>query len=111
MEWLQLNNKLQLEEILQLSESSKVAIFKHSTRCGISKMVLKNFENEVDILCPENMLFYFLDLIKYREVSNAVANSLKIQHESPQLLVIEKGNVISHSSHSNISASEFRVTT
>lgn len=110
MKWIELQNKLEIEELLIASDSHQVAIFKHSTRCGISKMVLKNFEREIDSLEIDGISFYFLDLIAYREVSSAISEVFDIQHESPQLIVVHERKVVSHSSHSNISASHLSVS-
>ena len=95
----------QLAEIESKSQTDTIAIFKHSTSCGISRMMLKSFQNElsgkIDFKADN---IYILDLLRYREISNAIAQKWHIQHESPQLLVIRKGAVIHHSSHSSISA-------
>lgn len=91
----------QLEGMLEASYDEKVLIFKHSSRCGISSMVLKRFEKALKL---ENNVFnyYFLDIIKYRELSNAIADSFEIRHESPQLLVVKNGKVIADDSHYGI---------
>lgn len=91
----------QLERMLEASYDEKVLIFKHSSRCGISSMVLKRFEKALKL---ENNVFnyYFLDIIKYRELSNAIADSFEIRHESPQLLVVKNGKVIADDSHYGI---------
>lgn len=104
MDWIPLSSEKQIEEIKVASETSKVAIFKHSTSCGISKMVLKGFEREVQSQVGVKTKFYFLDLLKFRAVSNAVASKLNVTHQSPQLIVLDKGAVIYADSHSNISA-------
>ena len=44
--WKSLTDLQQLEEIEDLSASRPVVIFKHSTRCSISRMALKNFEHD-----------------------------------------------------------------
>ena len=64
-------------------------------------MVLKRFEKALKL---ENNVFnyYFLDIIKYRELSNAIADSFEIRHESPQLLVVKNGKVIADDSHYGI---------
>ena len=46
MDWEPLNHIDQLNEIIAESKDKPVAIFKHSTRCSISRMALKQFENE-----------------------------------------------------------------
>lgn len=103
MEWNQLRDRLEIEELLLASENQKVVIFKHSTRCGISSMVLRRFEKEVASLKSDNVSFYFLDLIAHRETSNAIASTLAVNHESPQLIIIENRKVTHHSSHAEIS--------
>jgi len=42
--WLPLTSSEQLETIKTESNTASVLIFKDSTRCGISKMVIKQFE-------------------------------------------------------------------
>lgn len=88
----------QLEGVLANSFHKTILIFKHSTRCGISSMVLKRFENGMQ---KENLdiAYYFVDIIKNRELSNLIANKFNIRHESPQLLVLKNGEVIAHDSH------------
>ncbi len=66
-------------------------------------MVLRQFERGFNIdSVKETATFYFLDLIKYRSVSNHIANEFGIRHESPQVLILKDGKVIHHSSHSSI---------
>ena len=103
MKWIGLDNIAQLEEINAASFQNKVVIFKHSTRCGISRMVLKNFENEVQDKAEfKNISFYYLDLIQYRKISNAIADKWQIEHQSPQIIVISNGMAIHDASHYSI---------
>ncbi len=97
--WTQLTDINQLEEIN--ASEKPVVIFKHSTRCGISTMVLRKFERNFSI--KDNQLkMYFLDLITFRSISNKIASDYNVVHESPQLLVIKNGKAIVHNSHSGI---------
>lgn len=102
--WYTLENIAQLDEIVAQSNTVPVAIFKHSTRCGISRGVLKLFERSYN-LSDENIKLYFLDLLQNRNVSNEVAARFKVQHESPQLIVLKNGEVVYHESHHGIEAS------
>ena len=102
--WVALTSPQQIDILIRESENQCIAIFKHSTRCAISKRVLSNFEKEWDF--SENVTFYYLDLIAYRAISNEVAERLGVEHESPQLIVLNNGKVIYQESHSAISASE-----
>lgn len=103
MDWIQLNSLKQLQDIAGAEGYS--VIFKHSTRCSISMMARKRFELDADTL-PAAVPFYFLDLIAFREISNAVADTFKVHHESPQLLLIRDGQCIYEASHGEISAEE-----
>ncbi|PUZ27229.1 bacillithiol system protein YtxJ [Chitinophaga costaii] len=100
MEWIPLTSEEQLAEINELSTHQPVAIFKHSTRCSISGMVKSRLARET---LPANVVFYYLDLIQYRNLSNRIAEDYRITHESPQLLLIRDGKCVYHESHTAIS--------
>ncbi len=102
--WSHINSEADLEKAVEESHNKKVAIFKHSTRCFISKTVLKNFEREV-AASDKDVSFYFLDLLAHRDLSNKIADELGVQHQSPQLIVLENGNAVKNASHQSISLS------
>jgi bacillithiol system protein YtxJ len=102
--WIPLTNLDQLNEIVALSNEKPVAIFKHSTRCSISRFALKQFENEFDSADATDT--YFLDLIEHRDVSNEIANRFQVVHQSPQLLLIKNGQSVYDVSHSDIDAKD-----
>ncbi|MDI6033663.1 bacillithiol system redox-active protein YtxJ [Flavobacterium sp. LB2P84] len=102
--WNELTDLGQLNEIIAISNEKPVAIFKHSTRCSVSRMALKQFENEFNSL--DKVTPYFLDLIAYRAISNAIADQFGITHQSPQLILIKEGKAIYNVSHSDIDAEE-----
>nr|WP_299343966.1 bacillithiol system redox-active protein YtxJ [Allomuricauda sp.] len=98
--WISLTSTEQLEEIAKKSNTVPQVIFKHSTTCGISRMVLNMFTNSFNLGNEAEM--YFLDLHGYREVSNAIESRFGVIHESPQLLIIKNGEVNFHTSHGAI---------
>lgn len=100
--WTDLTDVLQLMEIEAISNEKPVIIFKHSTRCSISRMALKQFEHEFDL--NDTVDAYFLDLITYRDVSNEIARKFNVYHESPQLILIKNGKAVYDVSHSDIDA-------
>ncbi|TRO65307.1 bacillithiol system redox-active protein YtxJ [Christiangramia sabulilitoris] len=106
--WIELNSINQLDEIEKISVEKTVAILKHSTRCGVSRMVLRMFETDYDLDENEPVELYFLDLITYREISNEIASRFRVQHESPQLIVLKNREVVHHSSHQGISANKLK---
>lgn len=105
LNWIALTENSQLYDIIEESKTQTVVIFKHSTRCGISKMVLRGFEDEFD-LENDKIKLYFLDLLNYREISGEISSRFNVRHESPQLLVFRDGEVVYHTSHGDIKASK-----
>ena len=104
--WIPLKDLGQLNEILILSNEKLVVIFKHSTSCSISRMALKQFENEFDL--EDKVDAYFLDLLEYRDISNEIASRFNVYHQSPQLLLIKEGKSVYDVSHSDIDAGELK---
>ncbi|SEG30431.1 bacillithiol system redox-active protein YtxJ [Flavobacterium urumqiense] len=102
--WNELTDLVQLDEIIAISIEKPVAIFKHSTRCSVSRMVLKQFENEFN--SSDKVTPYFLDLIAHRDISNEIANRFGVTHQSPQLILIKNGKAVYNVSHSDIDAEE-----
>jgi len=103
MNWIELTTEQQLEQIKEQSKEQPVVIFKHSTRCSISSMAKSRLERETP---TENVPFYYLDLIRYRAISNKVAEEFKVVHESPQILLIKNGECTYEESHNGISMAE-----
>jgi bacillithiol system protein YtxJ len=104
--WIELTDLGQLNEIMEISHQKPVAIFKHSTRCSISRMALKQFENEFDL--EGSVTPYFLDLLNHRDISQEIAVRFDVYHQSPQLLLIKEGKSVYDASHSDIDAVELK---
>ncbi|HRN78725.1 MAG TPA: bacillithiol system redox-active protein YtxJ [Ferruginibacter sp.] len=100
MHWIPLNHNSQLETIAEKSYLQPQVIFKHSTRCSISSMALNRLEKST---APVGVDYYYLDLLAYRVVSDAIADKWKIEHESPQVLIIRNGDCVFDTSHNGIS--------
>jgi bacillithiol system protein YtxJ len=96
--WVEITSIEQLKNLLD--SESKYVIFKHSTRCSISSFAKRNFEKEFDLSL--SIPCYYLDLIQYRDISNTIANELNVQHQSPQVFLIDNKQVVYHASHENI---------
>ncbi len=95
--WIALNDVQQLQTIADNKERVSV-LFKHSTRCIISKTVLKEIENKHRDI-SDKIDFYYLDLLNFRPISLEIAERFDVAHQSPQLLVISNGSVLKHASH------------
>lgn len=106
MNWKHLTQKLQLEEIDSQSQKQPIVIFKHSTRCSISAASLNRLERKWNAEKSANADAYILDLIANRELSNFIAEKYAIEHESPQVLLIQNGDCVYSNSHFGISFEE-----
>ena len=103
MHWIPLTTEWQLKEIIQLSYQTPQVIFKHSTRCSISLMVKSRLDRAEEIT---DMNYYYLDLLQYRPISNAIAAQFSVEHQSPQVLLIQKGVCTYHESQQAIYVDE-----
>lgn len=105
MNWNHLTEELQLDEIIADSHQKPIVIFKHSTRCSISSTALNRLERAWD---AEESPAYLLDLIAYRPISQKIAEIFAVEHQSPQVLVISKGESIYSATHWDISMDEIK---
>jgi len=100
MNWIALQSENQLEEIRDRSAERPQVIFKHSTRCSTSALVKSRLERGAK---PRDIDFYYLDLLSHRPISNKIADSFQVPHESPQILIIRNGECVYDESHLGIS--------
>ncbi len=100
MKWNELTDENQLSAIRERSFQRPQVIFKHSTRCGISSVAKSRLEKWTQ---TEDFDFYYLDLIRYRLLSNKVAEQFDVYHESPQVLIVRNGECVYDESHLGIS--------
>ena len=99
MNWKNLTTPQELEYIKSESFNHPILIFKHSTRCGTSALVKSKLERSWNSEETGNIDTYYLDLIRYREVSNLIEREFGVYHESPQALIIRKGKSVFDASH------------
>ncbi|MEI8059116.1 MAG: bacillithiol system redox-active protein YtxJ [Ferruginibacter sp.] len=103
MNWINLISEDQLEMLKESSNLKPQLIFKHSSRCVVSSIAKGRLERTIQ---PDDIDFYYLDLVHYRALSNKVAEVFKVNHESPQVLLIKNGTCIYDESHSGIQMNE-----
>ena len=101
LSWTPLISIEEINNIKEISKIQSILIFKHSTRCGISRMVIKQFES---LFNEENkqLKVYYLDLLNFREVSSKLSEVFQVIHQSPQLLVVKNGISVYQESHYEI---------
>ena|ERR1051325_4771114 len=103
MHWIHLSDEEQLKQLVTKSHTRPQVIFKHSTRCSISSVALHRLQKSP---LPNDIDFYFLDLLAHRPLSNKIAEVLKVHHESPQILLVMDGKCVFNESHLGISMSD-----
>ena len=104
MEWNNLTDLVQLDQLVEESKVAPVLIFKHSRSCSISRASLDRLERNWRLETSKRA--YFLDLITYRAVSNEIANRFGVPHESPQAIIIQNGEAVFDRSHFDINYPE-----
>lgn len=100
MNWKTLDSTGELEKLIHASNNSPRLIFKHSTRCSLSSLVLNKVKSRT--LSIDS---YILNVIENRDLSNLVAQQFNIAHQSPQVLIIHQEKCVFNTSHFNISHS------
>ena len=104
--WIPLTSEGQLETLIENSRTKPQLIFKHSTRCGISRMALNQFQSHF----PESGStadLYYLDLLSFRALSNLIAERFEVFHQSPQVIIVKNGVAVVNESHGAINSLNF----
>ena len=94
MSWIKLENASQLNAIKEQSNEKPVVIFKHSTSCSISGMAWNRLQRNWKDGDSEKFIPYYLDLLSYRALSNAIAEEFDVTHASPQVIVEKQYMII-----------------
>ena len=107
IKWIPMESEQQLDAIIERSKTVPCLILKHSTTCSISAMAKSRLERQWDFTNSE-IEPYYLDLLKFRPISKAIAEKFHVHHESPQVLLIRNGDCTYDASHLDISVPELR---
>ena len=107
MNWIALESEHQISELSDRSTATAVVIFKHSTSCAISSIAKSRIANNWDIPADE-IIPYYLDILRYRSISNQIADHFDVVHESPQILLIKNRECVYENSHLDINIPELK---
>jgi bacillithiol system protein YtxJ len=102
MNWNKITSETDLDAAIEASYKKPVLLFKHSTRCSISSTALTRLERNWSTDADRDLRPYYLDLIAYRPVSNAIAERTGVEHESPQAILLVDGQPVYNTSHLDI---------
>jgi bacillithiol system protein YtxJ len=102
MNWIELNSEEKLAEAKAASKNKPVVLFKHSTTCSISKTALNRLERNWKDEDLAGTKAYYLDLLSYRHISHEIADQFNVEHQSPQVLIIQNEKSVYDTSHFDI---------
>src|SRR5687767_12829673 len=103
--WETISTIEDLDKTQAASFSKPQIIFKHSTRCSISSMAKNRMEEGLAQL--QTMAdVYYLDLLAFRNISNEIEYRFKVEHESPQVIILKNGISVYNESHNMIKVDE-----
>lgn len=102
-DWKNIESEADLAKIIAASESKPQIIFKHSTTCGISNHAEHKLMQGSDELTTKAD-FNYLDLLRFRPISNLIAEQLQVRHQSPQVIVLKNREVAYSVTHHGIDA-------
>jgi bacillithiol system protein YtxJ len=69
-------------------------------------MALDRLERSWQAGLESSVTPYYLDLLNHRDISNEIAGSLDVEHQSPQLILIRDGRCIYSETHHAIRLDE-----
>jgi bacillithiol system protein YtxJ len=90
------------ESVEALLSAGLLVVFKHSTACPMSwaaQAQISRFERE-----NPGVPVRTVRVIQERPLSLAIAEATGVRHESPQVLVLRRGEVLDTASHGEITA-------
>lgn len=93
-----------LEAAVRASDEAPVVLFKHSRSCLISMRA----QWSMDELGHDDPDLYRVVVQTSRPVSDEIARRFGVWHESPQVLLVFRGDVLAHWSHGNVRAATVR---
>lgn len=99
--WKQITTQADVDAIIEKSVEHTQIIFKDSVTCGISAFAKERLQLGNHLLINKAD-FNYLDLLQFREVSNYIASTLNVIHQSPQIIVLKNKVVIYKVSHHTI---------
>lgn len=100
----QLKSLADVDEVLALSASRPVLVFKHSTQCPRSARAYQEWQQFLASPASAGVMSALVRVIEERPVSLALAERVGVTHQSPQALLIRDGRALWHASHEAITA-------
>ena len=100
-----LDDEQKLTEVVVQSHREPVVIYKHSATCGLSFRARREIEKLTETTDPP---VYEVVVQRARSLSNQIAQRWHIRHQSPQVIVLHRGEPIFNASHRSVTAQSIR---
>jgi bacillithiol system protein YtxJ len=94
----------ELDRALDESRKRTVLFFKHSLTCSISRHAFDELRSYLNTADPR-ISYKLITVQRAREVSDEAASRLKLEHQSPQAILVRNGRELWNASHYDITAS------
>jgi bacillithiol system protein YtxJ len=101
----ELIDRSDFDALLEQSKQEPVALLKHSIACPISAQGQKEFVGLEDDGDPP---LYAIVVQYARDLSDHIAETLGVQHETPQVVLIKDGEAFYDASHFDITTDALR---
>lgn len=98
--WNQPQTVDQVNQILERSQTPQV-IYKHSYSCAVSLFAKSSLESDLESIAEKADL-HLVDVIAQRPLANEISDKTGIRHESPQIILMYKGDPFWHDSHGGV---------
>ncbi len=93
-----------LERAIAESDTRPVLLFKHSLTCPISARAYRELQSHLET-ADSRVSYNLITVQTARSVSNEAARRLEIEHQSPQAILVRKGQQVWNASHFDITTS------
>ncbi len=93
----------ELDRALDESGGRTVLFFKHSLTCSISRHAFDELRSHLNTADPR-ISYKLITVQTAREVSDEAASRLRIEHQSPQAILVRDGRELWNASHYDITA-------
>jgi bacillithiol system protein YtxJ len=99
----ELHNIEELDGALAESHIRPILLFKHSLTCSISRHAFDQLRSYLNSADPR-ISYKLITVQTAREVSDEAASRLRIEHQSPQAILVRNGRELWNASHYDITA-------
>ncbi|MCC7158608.1 MAG: DUF2847 family protein [Ignavibacteria bacterium] len=107
MNWINIETEEKLGEIKEISASQRILVFRFSPGSVIDFVMKRLLEREW-AEGEMGMETFLVDVVYQKSISQKIADDFSVEHESPQVIIIENGKPIFSASNGKILFSEIR---